>query len=239
MRTSASSLLLVGAVVGAALVAAFQTQRTPHAHASSESPREERPFASPREEVPLDPSNDESPEDEELPPNHPPIGRSSAEPGAIGRDQEGEPTEAIVWKVPASWKSVPNPSSMRIATYRIPAASGAADEAEMSVVRAGGSAEANIDRWVAQFTDPSSEKRAKKVVHGLKISTVEVSGTFQAGAMTTTDAVATPRTGWMLEGAVVETDEGSYFFKLTGPSASIKRGRRDFDALVDSIASKR
>jgi hypothetical protein len=237
VRSSASSILLVGAVVAAALVAAFQTQRTPHARASE--PRDERPFTPPRDETPFDPSNDESPDDEELPPNHPPIGRSGARPGAFEQDKEGEPAQAIVWKVPASWKSVPNPSTMRIATYRIPAAPGAADEAEMSVVRAGGSTEANIERWVAQFTDASSEKRAQKVVHGLKTSTVEVSGTFQAGAMTTTDAVAVPRTAWMLEGAVVETDEGLYFFRLTGPSASIKRARRDFDTLVDSIASKR
>jgi hypothetical protein len=48
------------------------------------------------------------------------------------------------------------------------------------------------------------------------------------------DTTAT-KSGWMLEGAVVETEQGPYFFKLTGPTASVQSARRDFDALLSSI----
>jgi hypothetical protein len=218
--------MLVGALLAAALVAVVQTQRPPARHVASEPTQEERPFA---------PLNDEL-QDGVLPPNHPPIGASDPHQGVFGQGQGEETMQSIVWTVPSNWRSVPNPNGMRLATYHVPAAAGAADEAELSVVRAGGSPEANIERWVGQFADRGSDKRAQRKVNGLMISTLEISGTFNAGGMTTSDAPANPRKGWMLAGAVVETDEGLYFFKLTGPSASIKAARRDFDALLASIS---
>jgi hypothetical protein len=218
--------MLLGAVIAAALVAAVQTKRPPPTHVPSEPTEEERPF---------EPLNDES-QHGVLPPNHPPIGASDPQQGAFAPGQGGESGEAIVWTVPGNWRSVPNPNGMRLATYRVPAAAGSSDEAELSIVRAGGSPEANIDRWTGQFTDAGTEKRTQQKVNGLAISTLEISGTFNAGGMTTPEAPAAPRKGWTLAGAVVETDEGLYFFKLTGPSASIKGARRDFDALVNSIS---
>jgi hypothetical protein len=127
---------------------------------------------------------------------------------------------------------------MRLATYRIPAAAGAPDDAELSVVQAGGTVEANFGRWVEQFVDVTSERRATKTVHRLKVSTIDVSGTFRAagmGGMPAGDAPAPEHREWSLKGAVVETGQGSYFFKLTGPSASVRAARNDFDALLNSV----
>jgi len=90
-------------------------------------------------------------ESQQLPPNHPPIG------GAMGNHAQGGaaagamPTAgdmgpaAIAWTAPAEWKVLPNASSMRLATY------GVGNGAELTVVRAGGTTEANIERWSGQF----------------------------------------------------------------------------------------
>ncbi len=233
MPSSAGSVALVGAVALAALVAALRTQHPPPTPLASTPIQRERSF-----EPSLDPSNEEA-EEGALPPNHPPIGPSDPSPGALGSDHpEGAQKQAIVWKVPSRWTSVANPNAMRLATYRIKASAGGPDEGELSVVRAGGSTEANIERWVGQFSDAGPEKRAQRTVHGLKVTTVDVSGTFQAGGMAP-DAPVVPRKGWMLRGAVVETDEGLYFFKMTGPSALVKSARGEFDALVSSISPVR
>ena len=141
----------------------------------------------------------------QLPPNHPDIGATGAPRGMQGQDPDQE--QAIVWKVPAKWTVVPNPNTMRLATYHVPAAAGAPDEAELSVTRAGGSTEANVQRWIGQFADAGPDKRTEKKVHGLKIAMVEVSGTFQAGGMT--PEAKGPRPGWSLRGAVVETGDGA------------------------------
>ena len=143
-------------------------------------------------------------------------------------------TPAITWSVPAKWTKRPNPNSMRIATYHIPAAPGAPDEAELSVVQAGGTTAANFQRWISQFVDAEPSQHAEKMVHGLKVSTLDVRGTFQAASMGSSDD-ATPRAKWSLKAAVVEMAQGSYFFKLTGPTASVHAARGDFEALVDSV----
>jgi hypothetical protein len=124
---------------------------------------------------------------------------------------------------------------MRLATYRIPPAPGVTGDAELSVVRAGGSIEANLDRWVAQFTDAEPAKRSKKTVNGIVVSLLEVSGTYM-DAGPAMGGTKTARPGFMLSGAVAETSEGTYFFKLVGPAASVRAARADFDAFVNGLA---
>lgn len=217
--SSQNSILLVCAIVAAALFAAFRREPT-RSVAASEGVREQ---ASPVE------GPGDIAEDEALPPNHPPITGTSTP--LVERPSDGPAT--LVWKVPSKWTVAPNASTMRLATYRVPPA-GASDAAELTVVRAGGSTDANLQRWVDQFTNAEPAKRTKQKVGGFDVSLLEVSGTFTAGAMGQTPAG--PRRDWMLLGAVVETPEGAYFFKLTGPRASVRAARSDFDALIKSLA---
>jgi hypothetical protein len=216
---SQNSILLICAIVAAGLFAAFHREPAPQVAAEVREPA-----------APVEPVG-ESGQSEVLPPNHPPIEGMSA-PVA---DKEGDQAQTIVWKVPAKWTVLPNASSMRLATYRIPSAGAATDDAELTVVRAGGSTDANLQRWVDQFTDAEPAKRSKQMAGGLAVSLLEVNGTFMSAGMGQQKA-AQPRRDWMLLGAVVETIQGAYFFKLTGPRASVRAAHSDFDALVKSIA---
>ncbi len=165
-----------------------------------------------------------------LPPNHPPIGASGT--GAPMQAEDEAP--AITWKVPAAWVSAPNTSPMRLATYRVPASRPATEPGDFSIVRAGGTTDANIERWLGQFDDAGHETRRRKVVRGLTVTIVEVTGTFTGGAMMP-GAAPSPRAGWALLGAIVESRGSSTFFKLTGDKATIHDAEPAFETLIDSI----
>jgi hypothetical protein len=172
---------------------------------------------------------------QELPSNHPPL-EPTAPPHAADPGKADEKL-AINWRVPQSWRSIPNASTMRIGTYQVPSRGSGADAAEMTVVRAGGSTDANIERWLGQFADASGEKRTERRVHGLKVTTVEVGGTFTGGSGPMAMAAQPVRhPGWALLGAIVETEGSPYFFKLLGPAATLRQARAEFQSLIDSIA---
>lgn len=139
---------------------------------------------------------------------------------------------AIAWKAPSGWKTAPNPSALRIATYKVSHATSDTEDADVSVVRAGGTADANIERWRDQFEGSVKETRTVKTVRGLKVTLVEISGTYLGGA----GGAVTSRPGWTLVAAIVETPQLPYFFKLTGATTTVRSARPAFDALVESIS---
>src|SRR5260221_343164 len=139
----------------------------------------------------------------------------------------------IKWTAPARWQSVPNPSAMRLATFKIPHAAGDTEDAELSVTQVGGSVDSNIERWIGQF-DAAGQKTAKKAtktVKGWKVTFVEIEGSFSGGM-----GGGGPQNGWGLEGAIVETPGMPHFFKMTGPAKTVKAARAELEGLVDTIA---
>jgi hypothetical protein len=156
--------------------------------------------------------------------------------GGRGGDGGAAAEGALTWKAPARWQSVPNTSSMRLATYRVPHAPGDAEDGDLSVMQAGGSVDANVQRWIGQF-DAEGQKTAKrstKKVSGLEVTILEVEGTY-AGGMGKDRGDAS---GWALLGAVVATPGMPHFFKLTGPAKSVKAARAEFDQLVATFAAR-
>jgi hypothetical protein len=177
---------------------------------------------------PFAPPQGDAPVSGQLPPNHPAIQHGSAE-HSFARDDS---PAALAWHAPAAWQLVANASAMRIETYRVPAA-GSAASAELTISRAGGTTEANIDRWVDQFDGAGRDTRVERAVSGFRVATVSVSGTYEGGMMTTGPETAHP--AWSLLGAVVETGGPSYFFKLVGPTESVMAARPGFEALLLSL----
>jgi len=165
-----------------------------------------------------------------LPPNHPSIGAGASPQGAMPAGNNDAP--ALTWKMPATWQEASNPNAMRLATYHAPGG------VEVSVSRAGGDNEANIQRWIGQFDNVGHEGRAEKTVHGLHVVVVDIAGTFVGGGMgsgMTVGGSAQPRPDSAMVGAIVETRSPPYFFKMTGPAAAIQAARPAFDRLVDGV----
>lgn len=145
----------------------------------------------------------------------------------------------ILWDVPKSWKEIPNPNAMRIATYLVARADGDPDDGEMSVSRVGGSVEANLQRWKAQFdpAKPDSTKRFERTIAGLKVTIFETAGSYTG--MVIRGQQAKPRENWALVAAIVEVPGGDpWFFKLTGPEKTLAAARPDFESLANSVRPK-
>jgi hypothetical protein len=149
----------------------------------------------------------------------------------------------IAWTVPAGWETAAA-RQMRVATYRIHAIAGDPEDAECAVYffgpGQGGSVEANLDRWSHQFTAPDgqspvpSAKRENRVIAGMKVSTLAVSGTYLAsGGMMSQEQVKKPN--FRMLGAIIEAPEGLVFLKLTGPLNTVAAAENDFNSLLGSV----
>ncbi len=203
-------------IVIAGLVALLRTERAPEPAGTAQS-------VSPSPSAPGAPS----PPGAALPP-----AAQGQRPPEAARPNDS-PT--ITWKVPNGWQPAPSPNGMRLATYDVTDSAGG-EHAEVSVSRAGGSTDANIQRWQGQFADAPEGRRAEKNVRGLPVTLVEINGTYSAGGMMPGSAPASPHPGWSLVAAIVQTSATSYFFKMIGPAAKVRAARASFDALVDSFS---
>ncbi len=141
--------------------------------------------------------------------------------------------ERLLWKDPSEWKRRP-PSNMRYASYEVPAAKGDKLGGELNVFILTGDVEANIQRWVDEFSgfDLKTIVRSRRSVNGLPQAIVEIpKGHFNGGMG---DTEASPNYG--LLGAIISAPVGNaYFFKLTAPSNTVKAARKPFYELLDSI----
>lgn len=136
---------------------------------------------------------------------------------------------------------------MRLDTYTVPLTPGDSGTAECGVYYfgqgQGGSVDANLDRWIGQFqqSDGKPSKSAAKIdrrtVHGLKLTTVDVSGSYtgMGGPMM---QAGKPLPGYRLLGGIVEGPQGSVFFKFTGPAKTVAQNQAAFEKMVDSLASQ-
>jgi len=110
--------------------------------------------------------------------------------GAAQAQSAGSSQSELKFKVPDGWVVEHPTSSMRVAQYKLAKADGDSDDASLVLYYfgqgQGGSTEANIDRWINQMQQPDgkpSKERAKLetlTVNGLKVTTVDVTGTYSA-----------------------------------------------------------
>jgi hypothetical protein len=147
---------------------------------------------------------------------------------------------AIKWDDPPRWQKRKPANSMRAAEYAIPRAAGDPEDGECVIITfgpgQGGGVDQNIDRWVAQFAGATDTKRTSREANGTKITRVETTGTYTPMMMPgQASAGPTTRPGWHLVGAIVEAPSGLWFFKLTGPKATITAATAEFDAMLSSV----
>jgi hypothetical protein len=144
---------------------------------------------------------------------------------------------------PAGWKAVPTSSSMRVAQWAIPRAAGDSADAELVLYYFGGSGgtvEANIERWLGQMQQPDGKpssavaKRESRTVNGLKVTLVDVSGTYVA-EMTPGAKERHNSPNFRLRAAVIEAANGPYFVKFTGPARTMAAAERAFEQFLSSL----
>jgi hypothetical protein len=182
-------------------------------------------------------------------PSEPPTGVEPSSPGTAAASatvtapsphaRPPTPLASLKWDDPARWERRKPSSAMRRAEYLVPRAAGDSDDAECTVFTfgpgQGGSADDNIERWVKQLEPTSAAPvRTTRSVNGMTVTRVEVGGTFTPMQMPGAPPATGPHKGWRLIGVVVDTPGGPWFFKVTGPDATVKAAAKELDALVDS-----
>jgi hypothetical protein len=149
----------------------------------------------------------------------------------------------LTYAVPAGWKPVATTSSMRVAQFALPRAGGDSQDAELVVYYfggAGGTVDANIERWVGQMQQPDGKpssavmKRQSRTINGLKVTMVDVTGTYIA-EMTPGASERHRDANFRLRAAVVETSNGAYYVKLTGPAKTVGARDAEFESFVASV----
>ena len=133
----------------------------------------------------------------------------------------------LTLKLPATWKVAPSTSSMRLATYMIPAAEGDKEGGELTVFNfggGGGDVASNLSRWIGQF---GGEGRTSKLTKGKagdnEYYFADIAGTYNKPVGPPVLRQTEEAPGFRMLGAIVVLeDKGVYFLKLTGPDATIK-----------------
>lgn len=149
---------------------------------------------------------------------------------------------SLAFTAPPAWTTRPPASRMRVAEFVVPAAAGDSEPATLIVYffgGQGGSADANIERWIGQMQQPNGRPstgatRTVRTVNGLKVSMVDVSGTYIA-EMSPGSAEHHNNPGYRLRGAVIETPGGPYFVKMTGPAKTMSAAGAAYDQFIASL----
>jgi hypothetical protein len=168
---------------------------------------------------------------------------------AISNQQSNSQTATgdLRFKAPDEWTTEKSSSLMRVAQYKLPKAEGDKEDASLVLYyfgsNQGGTAQANIDRWIGQMkqTDGSDSKSKAKTenltVNGLKVTTVDVNGTYTAEMAPGSQTFHNDE-NYRLRAAVIETPKGNYFVKLVGPAKTIARWDQSYNAYLKSFEFK-
>lgn len=169
---------------------------------------------------------------------------------AVG-NQQANATQSTAgelrFKTPDGWVSEKPSSNMRMAQYKLPKVEGDAEDASAVLyyfgATQGGSAQANIDRWISQMqqsdNSPSKDKAKTEnlTVNGLKITSVDVTGTYTA-EMAPGSGTFHNNSDYRLLAAVVETPKGNYFLKVVGPAKTMARWQQSYSDYLKSFEFK-
>lgn len=157
----------------------------------------------------------------------------AAEPG--GPEQTGGTVrlDTVTLRAPDNWKRKQPRSSFVSAEFSLPAVDGAG-EGRLTVSSAGGSVEANIERWKGQFSgSPASPREERLDTPAGQVTLVDLAGEFndQPGPF----APAAKRPDYRMIAAIIPGDGQLHFVKAVGPQKTIAARADEVKAFVRSV----
>ena len=178
---------------------------------------------------------DPAPPAAEMPAGHPPMPNMSTGAAAPTVNSKPETVNsggeaALTWTAPAAWTPKP-PGQMVTASYTVPAAPGASEAAATISSFPGdvGGTFANVNRWRGQIgLAPIAEK-------DLAANTTLIEN---ASLRFTVVDITNPTTGARMLGAILPVPGETYFFKMTGPAATVAAQKQAFLDLLKTVQTK-
>jgi hypothetical protein len=149
----------------------------------------------------------------------------------------------LQFTAPAGWISETPSSASRKAQYKVPRATGDSEDAVLVVyyfAGGGGTAQANVERWIGEFAgaDGKSVSNAAKITHKtvdrIPLTIVDVSGSY-ASSMGSMPSNGGSKPGFRMLGAIAETANGPWFIKFTGPERTVAKWKSGFESFIDSM----
>jgi hypothetical protein len=166
---------------------------------------------------------------------------STAHPEATSGGQSSAGPEvqldALTLTAPKEWVRKPAPSSFVAAEFALPHAAGDEQDGRLTVSTAGGSLQANIDRWKTQFSSTTvPPKQAQTKIAGLEVTLVDIQGDFndQRGPL----SPAVKRSGYRMIAAIVPVKGELYFVKAVGPEKTMAAHEKEIRSFLDSLKPK-
>lgn len=151
---------------------------------------------------------------------------------------------AINMEAPGAWTKVQPRINFIEAEFSIPKKEGDPKNGRLTIMGAGGSIEANIERWYQQFTQPDgsetkdSAKVEKMTINEMQVHMVDMSGTYldTSGGPFNPNAQKVERDEYRMVAAIIETAEnGNYFVKMYGPKPTIAQHVEGFKTMVKNL----
>ena len=140
----------------------------------------------------------------------------------------------LLANVPDSWMGIRPSSSMRLMEFRLGLVT---DDATLAIFKnIGGSIDDNLERWSSQFgyllSDSEVNIRTENI-NGMQVSIISIIGTY-TNRMAFSKPTQ-PKPNYRLLGAIADTRDGLYYFKLTGPNIVITGKIEEFTRFIKSL----
>jgi len=150
--------------------------------------------------------------------------------------------KGLTLTVPENWTQAASRSSMRLATFEIPAVDGDEGPAELAIYSfpgGGGPVDSNISRWIGQFDNKDRDAKITKGKAGdSDYYMVEVTGTYNQAVGPPIRRQTKAIEGSRMLAVILQLDQGVYFLKLTGKDKTVKAQskplRQSFGGSVES-----
>jgi hypothetical protein len=165
-------------------------------------------------------------------------------------EKSAEPTKSVAVKLdkyvsiaPATWKVEKPANRLRSHQFRLLRADGDKADAELAILPdVKGKPEDNMRRWSESFADPDGKpiseiaKVEKFDVNGAHVHYLDARGTYLYKERPFDPASKLqPRPGYRMLAVIVETEDGSYQLRVTGPMKTVEQHKKDFDAWLKAF----
>ncbi len=133
--------------------------------------------------------------------------------------------------------------------FAVPATKGDSDDGRVTIMGAGGEVEANIERWMGQFSQADgsetknqvAEKERKTSVAGLDVYWVDIVGTYhdRAAPFDPNSKTVDRENYRMLAAIVIAPKLGNYFIKFYGPKQTVADHADEFRKMIAGLTLKK
>ncbi len=156
------------------------------------------------------------------------------------KKEEKKPTKVelgggkFLLSVPSGFTKVKPKSRIVEAEFSVKALKGDENNGRLTMMRSGGSIEANIDRWVGQFSGKMEKEVTKEKHNGLTVHLVDLTGTF-ANSPNGPFGPKKMEDDYRMLGAICVSSTGNYFLKFYGPKKTVASQLDNFKKMLKSV----